>query len=141
MRSIKLVNQPTPTSCTSACLAMVTGLDVHDIIAEFHDDWHSQKTNPAEFLKSKGFEFVTNTNPFSNIMKWGKVYLLSVASLNIQGGLHHIIADMRGDQEVILDPNNGKDGKKFYTGWSEKSENPLAVELRAWMVDGEVLVL
>lgn len=138
---MRLVNQPTATSCTSACLAMITGIDVHQVIAEFHDDWHSQKSDPAQYLKSKGVEFIINTNPFSTLMEWDKVYLLSVASLNIEGGLHHIVADMRGDREIILDPNNGKDGKRFYTGWSEKSDNPLAVELRAWMVDGEAVLL
>ena len=63
------------------------------------------------------------------------MYLITVPSLNVVGGLHHIIMDLRSDTEIILDPNYGRVGKKYYTGWSVKSESLLAVQLSAFLID------
>lgn len=135
MSDIKFVQQPTADSCTSACLSMLTGIPIHDVIETFHYDWKAKKSNPAVFLNRNGFNYEVNHNPFCHTAEWGSVYLLTVPSLNIVGGLHHIIMDLRSDTEVILDPNYGKAGKKYYTGWSKKSESLLAIQLSAFLID------
>lgn len=136
--TLNLVNQPTENTCTSACLAMLTGAAVADVIAEFHTDWLAWKTTPKKYLAERGLTFIENASPFNRLMEWDKVYLLTVASLNKEGGLHHIVVDLRTCPETVLDPNNGKLGKKYYVGWSEQSSDPLAVALLSWCIDGEV---
>lgn len=134
---IKLVQQPTPDSCTSACLSMLTNVDVNDVVSSFHNDWKSLKSNPSEFLSHNGIRHSVNKDVFSHKVNWGNVYLLTVPSLNIEGGLHHILLDLTGDFESVLDPNNGKEGKKYYTGWSCEAAG-LQVQLTSWMVDIEI---
>lgn len=135
MTEIKFVQQPTGDSCTSACLSMLTGIPIDEVIEKFHSDWKAKKSNPAVWLNQNGFNYEVNHNPFCHTAEWGSVYLLTVPSLNIVGGLHHIVMDLRSDTEVILDPNYGKVGKKYYTGWSVKSESLLAVKLSAFLID------
>lgn len=139
MSDIKFVQQPTPDSCTSACLAMLTGISVDTVIGEFHHKWKSSATNcnPMTYLADNDFDCLVNHDPFNHRVKWGSVYLVTVSSLNIEGGLHHIVLDMRGNEEIVLDPNMGRSGKKYYTGWTQKSESTLAVQLSSWMVDLE----
>lgn len=131
---INLVQQPTADSCTSACLSMLTGIAINDIISSFHNDWKLLKSNPSEFLSHQGVKHSVNKDVFSHKVNWGNVYLLTVPSLNIEGGLHHIVLDLTGDFESVLDPNNGKEGKKYYTGWSHDAGG-LQVKLKSWMVD------
>lgn len=134
---IKLVQQPTPDSCTSACLSMLTSVDVNEVVSLFHSDWKSLRSNPSEFLSNHGIRHSVNKDVFSHKVKWGYIYLLTVPSLNIEGGLHHIVLDLTGEFEIVLDPNSGKEGKKYYTGWSCEVVG-LQVELTSWMVDIEI---
>lgn len=135
MKLINLVRQPTGDTCTSACLAMITGIGVEDVINEFHQKWKDQESNPSEFLKVHGFEHEIHTDPFNNCVDWGYVYLVTVPSLNIEGGLHHIILDTSGDSEMVYDPNNGKKDKRYYVNWTRKDVKHNEVKLHAWIVD------
>ncbi|MBU1477471.1 MAG: hypothetical protein KJ856_05895 [Gammaproteobacteria bacterium] len=135
MGSISFVQQPTLDTCTSACLSMITGVDVNDVIRDFHDDWKSLKSNPSEFLSHRGIRHVVNKDVFSRILNYGFAYLLTVPSLNLEGGLHHIILDLSDALEKVYDPNQGKEGKRYYVGWSMENVNELEVKLHSWMVD------
>ena len=132
---IKLVQQPTADTCTSACLSMITGINVNDVINDFHKKWKDQESNPSEFLSHEYVKHVVNKNVFDHHLEWGFVYLLTVPSLNIDGGLHHIIADLSGDLEVIFDPNQGKESKRYYVGWSKKDLECNEINLKSWLVD------
>lgn len=133
--TINFVQQPTSDTCTSACLAMITGVNVNDVIDDFHMDWTSKATNPSEFLSHNYVRHTVNKDVFCNRVEWGFIYLLTVASLNIDGGLHHIVLDLTGDSAIVLDPNMGKTGKKYYVNWSDDVDNDLQVNLKSWMVD------
>lgn len=66
----------------------------------------------------------------------GKVYLVTVPSLNMAGLFHQIIIDTRMGFE-ILDPNCGVRGRSYYV----LSVSPSArkqVKLRAWILDYEI---
>lgn len=140
MTELKLVQQPTGDTCTSACLAMLAGIPIDTVISEFHQEWKSSAatTNPQTYLLQKGFECEVRADTFNNCVDWDGVYLVTVASLNIPGGLHHIILDMRNGIETVLDPNIGRHDKKYYIGWSAKPENELEIPLRSWIVDLEI---
>lgn len=140
MIDIKLVQQPTADTCTSACISMITGIDISDVINDFHEEWKSHKTNPSEFLSHQGISHIVNKDVFNHTLEWGCIYLLTVASLNIDGGLHHIILDLTGEKEGVFDPNNGKPDKKYYVGWSEGKRSDNEVKLNSWMVDIKIKV-
>lgn len=132
---IKLVQQPTADTCTSACLSMITSIDINEIINDFHEEWKNYKTNPSKFLSHQCIGHVVNKDVFNHTLEWDSIYLLTVASLNIDGGLHHIVLDLTGEIEMVFDPNNGKQGKKYYIGWSEDKKSDNEVKLNSWMVD------
>ncbi len=138
---MKFVMQPTPDTCTSACLAMLTGVSVETVIEEFHDVWKNaeNKINPSTYLSKRLVSHNVLNDPFNNLLEWDKVYLLTVPSLNIDGGLHHIIIDLRNDLEVVLDPNRGREGRRYYIGWGNQPCNNLEVRLHAWLTDLEVV--
>lgn len=135
---IKLVQQPTADSCTSACLSMLTGIPVNEVISDFHHRWKDPNDgyDPSSYLMEKGCPFIVSRDPFNNFLVWGRVYLLTVPSLNVEGGLHHIVVDVRGEEEKVFDPNEGKEGRRYYYGWSGATiKSPLAVKLHGWIVD------
>lgn len=140
---MKLVNQPTSNTCTSACLAMITGMDVNIVISEFHDDWRLSKNDPKRYLETKGVKCEFNDGgAFNNCLSWDSVFLLTVPSLNLDGKLHHIVVDLRGHGDVdvtVLDPNNGKDGKRYYIPWNCEPKNNMEVALSSWVLDLEVV--
>lgn len=128
--------QPTNNSCTSACLAMITNRPVRKIMEEFHDKWQVFDTNPLKWLeantrlKCKALDIYYDT-VFNNA-----VYLATVPSLNIEGGLHHILFDTRGEHCVVYDPAMGR-GK--YYGNTDLNDDPLCVNLMCWTLDLEIM--
>lgn len=137
---MKFVMQPTSDTCTSACLAMLTGIEVQTVINEFHAGWKSteNKINPSTYLAEKSVPHSACNDPFNNLLEWGSVYLLTVPSLNIDGGLHHIVVDLRNDAEIVLDPNKGREGRRYYIAWSDTPVSNLEVRLHAWLTDLEI---
>lgn len=140
MKKLKHKTQPTGDTCTSACLAMLLGTSVDKVVSEFHSDWRNRKSTPSDYLLENGISFVLNHNPYNNTLEWGGLFLITVPSLNLDGRLHHILADLRGDLEVILDPNKGREGKRYYTGWSREPEDKLGVQLKSWVVDMQIML-
>jgi len=64
----------------------------------------------------------------------GFVYLLTVASLNIQGGLHEILLEFDRSRNItVFDPNKGKDGILYYVYGDPKNDNE--VSLVTWTID------
>ena len=58
---MKHVKQPTDNSCVSACVSMLTGIDIGIVMKEFHYDYVSHGgdgdafSKLVEYLVSKGF--------------------------------------------------------------------------------------
>ena len=137
---IQFVQQPTHNTCTSACLSMITGIPVADVISDFHNDWvDGQKTNPSKFLLKHGFEHSQEKFVWNNNIYGGHVYLLTVPSLNIVGGMHHIIFD--ANQEIgkrVFDPIKGRPDKTYYVDWIGDEVDKNEVKLSSWVVDLEI---
>lgn len=119
---------------------MITGIPIDEVISEFHDDWiDGQKTNPSDFLFKRGFEHSKEKFVWNNRIYGGYVYLLTVSSLNIVGGLHHIIFD--ANQEIgkrVFDPCKGRTDKLYYIDWIVDEVNKNEVKLSSWVVDLEI---
>lgn len=122
---IKLVKQPSYNTCTSACLAMLTGLPVEQVVEEFHERWFDKDTrnsqhNPFTYLCSKGLTPFLCCNPYDNYLYEGVVSLLTVPSLNLIGKNHHILVDYQSDHKwKVLDPSSKKTfDMGSLSGWS-----------------------
>lgn len=121
---------------------MLTGVDVDKVISDFHEKYTNREMTPSDYLLGAGVHHLVNNNPFDSAIDDGSVYLLTVASLNSDGGMHSIIVDLRGKNEKVFDPNKGVDGKRYYVGWSQNTnEGSLAVNLMVWKKDLEVFFL
>ncbi len=109
---LTLVKQPTDNSCTSACLAMLTGLPIETVMSEFHDDWIAgtdrKHNNPYIYLKDKGMSPKLNKKRYGAKLKRGNAHLLTVPSLNVEAITHHILLMFSLTENVpltIYDPS------------------------------------
>ena len=55
-----------------------------------------------------------------------KIYMVTVPSLNIEGGTHCIIVTTFKGKEVVFDPQKGRKNKKFYSNDWE------GITLKSW---------
>ena len=124
-------------TCTSACIAMLTGRSIEEIIKDFHEDFLDDKIYASSYLQAQGFKVRTYPSEVKNLV-YGFVYLLAVPSLNIPGGLHSIIADIREKDKdpVIYDPQEGREGKKFYK-WKDADGDGYPV--KGFVIDAEII--
>lgn len=111
---IKLIRQPTADTCTSACIAMITGQDINFVISQFHEQFCKDEINIYDYFSH--WEF-SPTFHYAGDRKliWGNLYMLCVPALNARA-FHSIVADLRDGENIkIFDPNQGKTNKLFYT--------------------------
>ncbi len=118
MSDFKHVVQPSAKTCAHACLSMVTGVSVFDIIDHFQSkdgltlqqqhDWLCQQGWTLEYFKPLAkYDF-----PYEGL------YIVSVPSLNCLGRTHRIvvIVDWSSDNDWnVYDPNEGRGSKNYYT--------------------------
>ena len=111
---MNLRTQPTPTSCTQACLAMIIDAPVEDVLSVY--------PNPMgqfEFIKA-----LTECDVLFNVISLGPlvfegIYTCAVPSLNHPGTNHQLMLDVNFDHEDghalwVFDPNSGREGAKIY---------------------------
>ena len=115
--------QLTPTSCVPCCIAMVTGVDQQSIIDEMAMHYDSSGSMRSEFRQWVRMGYLPRALPYGDLQP-GQLMLATVPSLNIEAGNHRIIIDWLGDEPIVHDPNEGREGRKVYTyhklrGWSE----------------------
>ena len=135
-RKIQHVKQPTANSCVSACLAMLTGKPVAQVIEEFHDKYYdSWKLTVYEYLVMQGMNPLPYSGGGVERVSLGNIYLATVASLNVPGALHQVILDLSDNKFVVHDPIKGWPGKKFYVGPDEDPEQEGAFIIHSWSVD------
>ncbi len=101
---------------------MLLGVPVSEVIAIYGDGGMS---NIEIHLALKQCRFVWNALVYPDLL-WAGYYLVSTPSLNIPGGMHCVILESEEGDGIpkVYDPNNGKDGKRFY----EKGTN----DVRSW---------
>jgi hypothetical protein len=110
--------QPDSKTCVSTSIAMLLGIPVEQVIAEFHDEYMTDPSTMLRYIESKGLKPIP-LYPHEASMGPGKVYLLGVPSLNYQGLLHCVLADFR-NQFTVYDPNMGRKDKLYYVNKYEE---------------------
>jgi len=104
--------QPDQKSCVSTCVAMLLGVPATgQQLVRFQGDYFDDRETASSFLRRKGMKNRALLTE-DRTMNFGRVYILSVPSLNNVGGMHAIVVDMRDVME-IYDPQKGT-GKKYY---------------------------
>lgn len=114
IRKPQLVTQPTPWSCTHACLSMVSGVPVQDIIDEFGEGGMTYKDELKwlvrhDILPAPCLNVGNLLHPFP----MHGVYIISAPSLNMPGKEHSLVVVV-GKGYQVLDPNTGRDGADIY---------------------------
>jgi len=131
---IKLINQ-NEADCTMACIAMVgrtTLSAVHKAFPEF-DGIGCNTKDTVNILDRLNIPHILYA---SDRLFFGRLYILTVPSLNILGGNHDIVVINHSDgSTIILDPNNGKDTKMYYSHLDEKN----SAQLISWSNPIEII--
>ena len=107
---MKIINQRTSNDCVVCCVAMVAGVSYDEAKKAFNDNAPYSFMQEGIALVRLGL-FSDHRDPY--IMRSGRLYLVTVPSLNLPGVNHRIVIDA-GDKYEVYDPNNGVPGKKFY---------------------------
>ena len=109
---IHFVQQPDEFSCVAACVAMVSGAPVHDVLKLFPDSKGWSKKEELEALETLGCRSMQEE---LNQLHFGHAYIATVPSLNAEGGTHCVVIDATGDSyPVVHDPLKGVINKRFY---------------------------
>lgn len=118
--------QPTDTSCVYACIAMLMNVPVTDVI-----DWVKKNLgkNQTTFFETQqcltAFGLSWSSLCLPHLCAPG-YYMATVPSLNMEGESHVVIIYFSDFVERIYDPNEGREGKKFYVTQLEESSPALA---------------
>jgi hypothetical protein len=135
---INHVMQTEDKNCMSACIAMVTGIDIDRVTKEFHKGYCDCNIDPHEYLAYVGMPFRRCMAGERGLMH-NHIYFMCVPSLNIQGGLHEVVAQINNDGTwYILDPNMGKENRKVYIAGPDKDLNPeIYIPLTSYVLEYE----
>jgi hypothetical protein len=112
MYKIKHIKQPTNNTCVHACLAMITGRDIGDIIDELGD-----KGDGITYDEEIGF-YLKHEIPFNQLVRttlFDGVYLITVPSLYYTNPLkfHRVVVQCKDGDLKVYDPCEGRG--EFYT--------------------------
>jgi hypothetical protein len=137
-KELKHQTQPTPMSCVCTCLAMLMDCPAQEVIDKYHRDYFElQVTEVHHILSHEGFIYKQGMAGQVLPLLPGALYLLTVASLNIPGGLHQVLVDYRDEAlPVVLDPAKGYKGRKYYTFDTIEADSvEQAFVLSSWIID------
>lgn len=157
MIQINHVTQPCTMSCLSACIAMITGLDVETVVEDFHHRYQQDFTHvtTSQYLESLGLPHTKDvsfnaegllSNDLTNVYA-----IVTSCSLNYADGLHAVMMAKvdRGDHTsdyIAYDPQLGNAGKHYgftvdsgdraYLGVYEESKEmpPLATAMQSTVI-------
>lgn len=111
---IDTITQEDSTGCGIACIAMVTGKSYQEVkeIVKTEPNFAMTPKQLQHALEQYKMAYI----PYSYPVLWpGRVYIITVPSLNILGGGHYMVIDYRNEDSALLhDPNLNKEGKKVY---------------------------
>lgn len=130
---ITFQQQPTEDTCMITCLAMLLDRPVREMMDKYHDLLYKKEIWLDDILDDFKIPYFYG-HPRKAQLNQGFVYLLTVASLNIQGGLHEILLEFDRSRNItVFDPNKGKEGIKYYVYGDPKNDNE--VSLVTWTID------
>jgi len=109
---VKHVQQPSAVSCVHACLSMVTGIPVSELIDRFGNHGLGLDVE-ATVLTEMGIYPTKISTGIESQIGVG-VYFMDVPSLNLTGKMHLCVMVYDGHEMIIYDPNEGREGVKSY---------------------------
>ena len=118
---MNLVTQPTINTCMSACISMITGINIENVIKDFHNDYFSRKgdTFPAvvKYLFEAGFDpLIDGDFEEAHVFNKDYAYVIGVESLQSKEKYHAVVLYFDEQNNLqILDPMNGV-GEWYYYG-------------------------
>lgn len=119
--------QPCGLSCFSACMAMILHRPVDQVREEIHAAYREDGMSLGEFLDLFGVPFTEFQTAGRNNIDRDGIWVVAVPSLNLVGIMHQVLVEYLPDKIwAVFDPNEGKEGKKFYTA-SDSHESDMAV--------------
>jgi len=117
MTKIKIqhVQQPTSKTCVHACLSMVTGVPVEDLVARFKDRGLTTMDDYV-VLTELGILPVPIDKIMETLFPYYGVYFVSVPSANHHRKTHAMVLELTRDDDafVLYDPNEGREGQEVY---------------------------
>ena len=134
---IKHQQQPTSTSCASACIAMLLNVPVEDVIKKFHDKYKAGEMNIDHYLLNHGLTIEPLLSSYWQA-QWDGIYLAAVPSLNIKANLHEIIIDTRNNDVKIYDPNMGKPSKCYYVNDDKEDKTEFEYGLISYILEFKI---
>lgn len=106
--------QPNDHTCVHTCLAMITGLSVDDMIDRFGD--HALGFDETATVLAEHGLFPHNTSSGPHRYPFVGWYLVACASKNLPGQAHQVLVYADGEGYTVYDPQEGREGKKFWSG-------------------------
>ena len=102
---VQLVKQPTTSTCVHACVSMVTGVPVDDLIKRFGESALT-KERELTVLTEMGIYPVPMPIAVQSLMLIRNVFFMTVPSINLPGRNHAVVMEVTSDYEVLLhDPS------------------------------------
>ena len=122
---VKFVRQPTQLTCIHACLSMVTGVAVAELIERFGNHGLDRET---EITVLTEYGIMPELLPEEHAWLFSGVYLMTVPSLNMLGHTHRIVVfeDVAANAWKIYDPNRTRRGVKHHSvrAFARKRQEP-----------------
>lgn len=112
---VRFVQQPTPVSCVHACLSMVTGVPVRELIDRFGNHGLSNEEQATVLTEMGIVPIPVPQSGGAHPMPYGGANFITVPSLNIAGATHLCVLEYQNDRWVLFDPNYGRKGKRHYS--------------------------
>ena len=140
-REIKFQSQVDDSTCTHACIAMLTDKNVKDVIAKLGNRWLTNKEalTPAEYLKLNNISiFLPTYNTYFDLnTEDNYTVLATVPSLNRLQSFHHILITKYNGILEYLDPEEGRFGRLYYKigKYNPYSNMSLARPLSSHIID------
>jgi len=94
--------QPTEWSCSHACVAMLLGRPVEEVITELGSDGGLTPLELMNVLTLYGINWTPLAEP---ARLWKGWQIATVPSLNLRAGLHSILIHWDGRHRSVLDPS------------------------------------
>jgi len=108
---------------------MIADRPADQVIERFHLEYRKGGLSIGDMLRALGLAFKSFDSAERQSLDEDGVYLLSVPSLNIRGGMHQIVVEMFDGEWIVFDPNMGRDDRLYYSAQPNSDLHPQIVML------------
>ena len=109
-----LVNQIDDSTCAHACLSMVTGVPIRDVIETLGNSDGLDERHKMAFLIHHAILPTQIPGTLGHQFPLFGLYIVTAASLNRPGRLHSVVVHTCDDGHVTYDPQHRRKGRKYY---------------------------